>query len=104
MIGKRLSLTLIFTVKSRVIVQHSRREIGFVHVKTATTPKLNPRSVPAFFVGHSVHHASDTFRMFNPSTQRVLVSKDVTFPGRLFYREDGTTSTSIPLNLDVPMS
>jgi hypothetical protein len=49
-------------------------EAGTVKVKTKTTPKLADQSVHCMFIGYADDHDGDTYRMWNPKTERVHYS------------------------------
>jgi hypothetical protein len=51
--------------------------IGFVTDKTKIKAKLDDRSFKCFFVGYADNHARDAYRMYNPVTKRVIVTRDV---------------------------
>ena len=40
------------------------------------------------FVGNSPQHAGNTCRMFDEDTSRVIISRDVKFINKMFYRSD----------------
>ena len=39
--------------------------------------KLEERAVKCIFVGYSTSHSGDTYRMYNPETKRIVLSRDV---------------------------
>ena len=41
--------------------------------------KLNPRGKKCLFVGYAKMHAAGTYRLFNPATRKIILSRDVTF-------------------------
>ena len=57
-------------------------ELGIVHVKTTATKKLDNRGKRCFFVGNSLQHPANTYRMFDSITGRVTVTQDVVLPRR----------------------
>ena len=61
-------------------------EAGVVKTKTATTPKMKPRGVTCFMSGYAVNHSEGVYRMWNPKTNRVLISRDVTWLKRMYYQ------------------
>jgi hypothetical protein len=52
-------------------------EIGIVTTKDKIQGKLNNRGTPCMFVGYSVHHAHDVFRMLNIETEMIINSQDI---------------------------
>ena len=68
-------------------------EAGIVHTKQISTGKLEDRGSRMMYVGVSPAHSFDTFLMYNPSTKRVHISRDVQFTKKMFFRQDFSTST-----------
>ena len=60
-------------------------EAGTVTVKSKATPKVDDRGVACMFVGYAPEHPGDTYRMWNPKTDRVIVSRDVIWLKRMFF-------------------
>jgi hypothetical protein len=52
-------------------------EIGIVTTKDKIQGKLNNRGMPCMFVGYSVHHAHDAYRMLNIETEMIINSRDI---------------------------
>jgi hypothetical protein len=52
-------------------------EIGIVTTKDKIQGKLNNRGTPCMFVGYSVHHAHDVYRMLNIETEMIINSQDI---------------------------
>ena len=65
-------------------------EAGVATVKTKTTPKLKNRGITSIFVGYTANHAEGVYWIWNPSTGRVLTSRDVTWSKRMYYRRQPT--------------
>ena len=63
-------------------------EVGTVTIKTDTTPKLEDHRVLSMFVGYSLTHPTECYRMYNPKTYRVHVSWDVMWLHQLFYQKN----------------
>jgi hypothetical protein len=61
-------------------------EAGTVKIKTATTPKLADRGVQCVFVGYATGHSGDTYRMWDPKTGGVHLSRDVIWLRRMYYQ------------------
>ena len=64
-------------LKPEHLVQWGR--LGFVTDRTKIKAKTKPRGFPAIMVGYAENHPSDCYRMFNPATNRVFISRDVTW-------------------------
>ena len=60
-------------------------ESGIVKVKKKGESKLQTVGVPCMFVGYSMNHAKDVWRMWNPTTNRIITSRDVKWQHRMFY-------------------
>ena len=52
------------------------------------------------YVGASMKHSGDTFRMFDPVTKRIHMTRDVKMLQKMFYRQDGTIFSDQPHPLD----
>jgi Reverse transcriptase (RNA-dependent DNA polymerase)/gag-polypeptide of LTR copia-type len=73
-------------------VNHLRTfgEIGIVANRAAIQSKMNDRGQPMMFVGYSLGHAGDVYRMLNLSTTKVIHSRDVIFLNKSYgnYMKD----------------
>jgi len=47
--------------------------------RSTNKAKLNPRGKKCLFVGYAKMHAAGTYRLFNPATRKIILSRDVTF-------------------------
>jgi hypothetical protein len=52
-------------------------EIGVVTTKAKIQSKLKNGGTPCMFIGYSVHHANDVYRMLNLDTKRIIHSRDI---------------------------
>ena len=52
-------------------------EMGIVTTKDKIQSKLNNRGMPCMFVGYSVHHAHDVYRMLNIESEIIINSRDI---------------------------
>jgi hypothetical protein len=52
-------------------------EIGIVTTKDKIQGKLNNRGTPCMFVGYSLHHAQDVYRMLNIETEMIINSRNI---------------------------
>ena len=50
---------------------------GYVYVKMGHQNKMAPRATEMYMVGYAVNHAPDTYRMYNPVTKSVVMTRDV---------------------------
>ena len=65
-------------------------EAGTVKIKTHTTPKIYDRGITCMMVGYAKQHAGDTYRMWDPNTKRVHVTRDVIWLNKMFFKEKST--------------
>jgi hypothetical protein len=56
-----------------------------VKVKTKTTPKLDDRGVHCMFIGYADDHDGDVYRMWNPKTERVRITRDVIWMKQMMF-------------------
>ena len=68
-------------------VQHLKTwgEAGTVKIATDTTSKLEKIGVQCMFVGYAKDHAGDVYRMWDPTTNRVHVTRDVIWLKRMCW-------------------
>ena len=50
------------------------------------TAKVNPRGVECMMVGYSMDHADGVYKMWNPITNRIIVSRDIIWMRRMYYK------------------
>jgi hypothetical protein len=62
-------------------------EAGTVKTKTLATPKIADRGIPCMLVGYALDHAGDVYRMWNPKTGRVHVTRDIIWLRRMFFKK-----------------
>jgi hypothetical protein len=65
---------------------HVWGEAGTVKIKSDKTPKLADRGVQCVFVGYALGHSGDTYRMWNPDTDRVHQTRDVIWLQQMYYK------------------
>ena len=51
--------------------------IGFVTIRNSIRRKVKPKSIKCIFVGYAPHHTSDTYKMYNPVTGKLILSRDI---------------------------
>jgi hypothetical protein len=54
-------------------------EAGTVKIKADTTSKLHGRGVQCMFVGYAENHKGGVYRMWNPKTRKIYITRDVIF-------------------------
>ena len=59
-------------------------EIGIVLNKQKIKSKLSDRGFRAIFVGYADNHAGDVYKMYNPVTSKVTLTRDVRFLGKYY--------------------
>eukprot|EP00957_Ditylum_brightwellii_P139208 10610137-Ditylum_brightwellii.AAC.1 len=47
---------------------------------------MNPRGITCMMSGYAVNNTDGVYRMWNPASNRVLVSQDVTWLKRMFFQ------------------
>ena len=60
-------------------------EAGTVKLKTKMTLKLNDRGATCMMVGYALEHPGDTYRMWDPKTKGVHVTRDIIWLRRMYY-------------------
>ena len=50
--------------------------------------KLEAKAWRGFLVGYTKDHSGDCYRIWNPDTKRVILSRDVLFSGRMYYQKE----------------
>lgn len=76
-------------------------EAGTVKVKTSTSPKLHDKGVHCMFVGYATDHSGDTYRMYDPTTNRVRITRDVIWLQRMFRQKPVNTKELTTDALDI---
>ena len=80
----------LFYGRKSELIPHLRSfgEIGIVfdYKGKKMRKKMEDRGFAAIFVGYAPDHAGDVYRMYNPVTNRVIVTRDVKFLGK-YYRD-----------------
>ena len=66
---------------------HTVGEVGTVKIMTDTTPKLEDQGVHCMFVGYSLTHPTECYRMYDQKTHRVHVSHNVVWLHQMFYQK-----------------
>jgi hypothetical protein len=61
-------------------------EAGTVKIKTDTKPKLHDRGVQCMFVRYAENHRGDVYRMWNPKTRKIHITRDVIFLKRMLFQ------------------
>eukprot|EP00797_Seminavis_robusta_P025408 Sro4424_g353970.1 Retrotransposon protein (325) ;mRNA; r:373-1349 len=62
-------------------------EAGTVTITSKLQPKGKDRGAVCMFVGYPNAHAGDCYKMWDPSTRRVHVSRDVVWLHRMYYKK-----------------
>jgi hypothetical protein len=63
----------------------SFREIGVVTTKANIQIKFKNRGTTYMFVGYSVHHANDVYRMLNLDTKRIIHSRNTIWLNEAYH-------------------
>ena len=69
---------LFFSRKSQFLqYMNDFGRVGYVTKREKILNKLEERAVKCIFVGYSTSHLGDMYRMYNPETKRIILSRDV---------------------------
>ena len=68
--------------------------LAYVHVPQGKRQKLDPRSVQMTFVGYEP--GSKGYRLWNPTTRTIVLSRDVTFNERSFPAKASSPPSALP--------
>jgi ClpP class serine protease len=60
-------------------------EIGVVTTKANIQSKLKNRGTPCMFVGYSVHHENDVYRMLNLDTKSIIQSHNIIWLNEAYH-------------------
>jgi hypothetical protein len=73
--------------KNPQFINHLRTwgEAGTVKIKTDTTPKLGNRGTQCMFVGYATKSGGDVYRMWNPHTNRLMITRDIIWLKRMYF-------------------
>ena len=63
-------------------------EARVVKLKTKTTAKLVHNGVTCMFVGYTLSHEGNVYRMWDPSTRRIHVSRDIIWLKRMLFENN----------------
>jgi hypothetical protein len=59
-------------------------EIGVITTKSDIQGKLSNRGTPCMFMGYSINHAHDVYRMLNIETKKVINSRDIIWLNKVY--------------------
>ena len=76
-------------------------EAGTVKLKNKMTPKLDDRGKTCMMVGYALQHAGDTYRMWDPNTRLVHVTRDIIWLNKMFYEQTTTKTIEATRNTEV---
>ena len=62
-------------------------------VKLPKDGKVKPRGVTCVFIGYAANHDGNCYRMWNPDTNMVMMSRDVVFLQRMFFEKETLEAT-----------
>jgi hypothetical protein len=76
---------LLFGSKPRVPESlRSFGEVGVVTTKKDIQRKLTNRGTPCMFMGYSINHAHDFYRMLNIETKKIINSRDIFWMNKVY--------------------
>jgi hypothetical protein len=61
-------------------------EASTVKIKTDTTPKLYDKGLQCMFVGYAESHNGGVYRMWNPQTRKIHITRDVIFLKSMLFQ------------------
>ena len=69
----------LFSGKKPQFLQYMKEfgRVGYVTKREKILNKFEERAIKCIFVGYSTTHSGDTYRMYNPETKRIILSRDV---------------------------
>ena len=69
----------LFTGKQPSIYKHliEYGRMGWVTNRKKIKKKLAPKAIPCYMIGYAKGHSGDTYRMYNPITKKVIMSRDI---------------------------
>ena len=67
----------------------TRGEAGTVKTRKVTTSKLEDRGTTCMLVGYALNHDHGVYRMWNPNTDRLVVTRDVIWLRRMYFENKG---------------
>jgi Reverse transcriptase (RNA-dependent DNA polymerase)/Zinc knuckle len=62
-------------------------EAGVVKLRDRNYTKLDDRGYTCMFVGYSQSHSSDTYRMWDPRSKRVHITRDIRWLKKMYFQE-----------------
>jgi hypothetical protein len=69
-------------------------EAGTVKLKDKRAVKIDDRGYTCMFVGYPDLHASDNYRMWDPRSKRVHITRDVIWLNKMFFEQPPTLPTA----------
>ena len=61
-------------------------EVGVVPLRDMKCPKIQDKGLTCMFLGYSLEHAGNCYRMYNPSTGKLHISRDVKWSNRMYLK------------------
>ena len=76
-------------------VKHLRTFVEAGIVKNGKDGKVGDRGITMVFVGYADEHAGNCYRMYNPVTSQVNVTRDVIWLGRMYFMTENCEKTKV---------
>ena len=73
-------------------------------VKNGKDGKVGDRGITMVFVGYADGHAGNCYRMYNPVTSRVSVTRDIIWMGRMYFTNENCEKTKVLPVIAVPIT
>jgi hypothetical protein len=74
---------------------------GYVYVKKNLQNKMAPRAREMFMVGYADNHSGDTYRMYDPKTKSVILTRDVKWAQNQHFQKQ---IPQTPVDMDTPIN
>jgi hypothetical protein len=73
-------------------------------VKNGKDGKVGDRGITMPFVGYADEHAGNCYRMYNPVTSGINVTRDVIWSGRMYFTNENCEKTKVLPVIAVPIT
>src|SRR5210317_14677 len=86
-----------FYKKKSLDIKYLKRfgEIGVIANRKSIKTKTEDRGSKCYFVGYADDHTPDTYRMFNPNTNKIILSRDIRWIDTFKMQRDETNEEKI---------
>ncbi len=85
-------------------VKHLRTFGKSAIVKNTKDGKVGDRGITMMFVGYSIAHAGNCYRMYNPVTSQVSETRDIIWMGHMYFTSENCKKTKVLPVIAVPIT